>query len=101
MTSLFVSLSHFKKVVLLGSILFLGPIIYADGINNTDFVITINTSNTSFGSSNSTSFTIPTSGAGYNYSVDWDNDGIADQTNITGNTTHNFGVAGTYTIRIS
>ena len=50
--------------------------------------------------SNSTSITIPTTGGGYNYEVDWNNDGIYDQTGITGNVTHDFGVAGTYTIRI-
>lgn len=36
----------------------------------------------------------------YNYDVDWDNDGTYDQFGLTGNVTHNFGVAGTYTIRI-
>jgi surface protein len=50
--------------------------------------------------SNSTSITIPTVGGGYNYQVDWNNDGIYDQSGITGSATHDFGVAGTYTIRI-
>ncbi len=48
----------------------------------------------------STSITIPTSGTGYNYEVDWNNDGTYDQSGITGSVTHNFGTAGTYTIRI-
>ena len=65
-----------------------------------DFVTTWKTDNP--GTSNSTSITIPTNGSpGYNYSVDWDNNGTADQTGITGSVTHDFGLAGTYTIRIS
>ena len=67
------------------------------GLN--DFVTTWKTDNP--GSSNSTSITIPTTGSGYNYNVDWNNDGIFDQFGITGNITHDFGVAGTYTIRIN
>ena len=41
------------------------------------FIITIKTDNP--GSSGSTSFTIPATGTGYNYEVDWDNDGVYDQ----------------------
>ncbi len=52
------------------------------------------------GTSSSTSITIPTTGAGYNYEVDWNNDGTYDESGLTGNVTHDFGVAGTYTIRI-
>ena len=63
-----------------------------------DFVTTWKTDNT--GTSSNTEITIPTTGAGYNYDVDWDNDGVFDQTGITGNITHDFGTAGTYTIRI-
>ena len=62
------------------------------------FITTWNTNNP--GPSGSTSITIPTSGTGYNYDVDWNNDGTYDQFGITGNVTHNFGTAGTYTIRI-
>ncbi len=62
------------------------------------FITTWKTDNS--GISNSTSITIPTTGGGYNYEVDWNNDGIYDQSGITGDVTHNFGVAGTYTIRI-
>jgi surface protein len=63
-----------------------------------EFITTWKTNNA--GTSNSTSITIPTTGGGYNYDVDWDNNGTFEQTGITGNVTHNFGVAGTYTIRI-
>jgi LPXTG-motif cell wall-anchored protein len=64
-----------------------------------EFVTTWKTDNP--GTSNSTSVTIPTAGgAGYNYSVDWNNDGVVDQTGLTGNVTHDYGTAGTYTVRI-
>ncbi len=62
------------------------------------FVTTWKTDNP--GTSNSTSITIPTNGSGYNYNVDWNNDGTFDQFGLTGSVTHDFGVAGTYTIRI-
>ncbi len=64
-----------------------------------EFITTWKTDNP--GTSNSTSITIPTTGAGYNYDVDWDNDGNPDETGITGNVTHDFGATGTYTIRIT
>ncbi|WP_192579156.1 BspA family leucine-rich repeat surface protein [Dyadobacter aurulentus] len=62
------------------------------------FITTWKTDNP--GTSNSTSITIPTTDVGYNYEVDWNNDGIYDQAGITGDVTHDFGVAGNYTIRI-
>ena len=61
-----------------------------------DFVTTWKTNNP--GTSNSTSITVPMMGGPYD--VDWDNDGIFDQFGITDAVTHDFGVAGTYTIRI-
>ena len=64
------------------------------------FITTWKTDNLSSGSSNSTSITIPIIGSGYNYDVDWDNDGVYDQTGITGSVTRNYATAGTYTIRI-
>lgn len=64
------------------------------------FVTTWKTDNP--GTSNSTSITIPTGGGpGFNYDVDWNNDGTFDQFGITGDVTHDFGAAGTYTIRIA
>ncbi|MCB0680492.1 MAG: BspA family leucine-rich repeat surface protein, partial [Saprospiraceae bacterium] len=63
------------------------------------FITTWKTDNP--GTSNSTSITIPTfPGESYSYDVDWDNDGVFDEFGITGDVTHDFGVAGTYTIRI-
>ncbi|MEC4738505.1 BspA family leucine-rich repeat surface protein [Shewanella sp. E94] len=62
------------------------------------FVTTWKTDNS--GSSNSTSITIPTSGIGYSYDVDWDNDGEFDELGLVGAVTHDFSSAGTYTIRI-
>lgn len=70
----------------------------ASALSTTDFVTTWKTNNP--GTSGSTSITIPTFGTGYNYDVDWNNDGVFDQLGITGSVTHNFGTAGTYTIRI-
>ena len=62
------------------------------------FITTWKTDNA--GSSSSTSITIPTAGTGYNYEVDWNNDGTYEQSGITGSVTHDFGGAGTYTIRL-
>lgn len=64
----------------------------ADAINSTDFVTTWNTTLTATSSSCSTCIRIPTAaGSSYNYSVDWNNDGIIDQTGITGSVTHDYG----------
>lgn len=53
------------------------------------------------GTSGDTEITIQTFGSyTYNYDVDWDNDGVFDEFGITGNVTHDYGVAGTYTINI-
>jgi len=61
-----------------------------------DFVTTWKTDNP--GTSNPSSITVPiTDGL---YDVDWDNDGIFDQLSLFGPVTHDFGVIGTYTIRI-
>lgn len=64
---------------------------------NDYFITTWKTDNS--GSSNATSITIPTSGNGYNYDVDWNNDGTWE-TGFTGDATHNYGAPGTYTIAI-
>lgn len=48
-----------------------------------------------------TQFRIPTTGTGYNYHVDVNNDGTPDILNQSGPYTHDFGTPGTYTIRIS
>ena len=62
------------------------------------FVTTWNTSNP--GSDNNTTITIPTySGDTYNYNVDW-GDGNTD-TGDTGNATHSYTTAGTYTVSIT
>lgn len=48
---------------------------------------------------NGDQITIPTSGSGYNYTVDW-GDGGTDE-NVTGNITHTYAVAGIYTVNIT
>lgn len=64
-----------------------------------EFVTTWKTDNP--GTSNSTSITIPVFNTeSYNYDVDWNNDGTFDEFGLTGSVTHNFGTAGTKTIRI-
>ncbi|WP_171017271.1 gliding motility-associated C-terminal domain-containing protein [Maribacter sp. ACAM166] len=69
-----------------------------NGYTTGAFVTTWKTDN--LGASDDTSITIPTTGAGYNYDVDWDGDGIFDEFGITGNATHDYGRAGTYTVQI-
>jgi surface protein len=66
---------------------------------NRPFIIEVKTDNR--GLSNETQFIIPTDGAGYNYSVDCDNDGSIEAVGITSNYTCNYPVAGKYTISIS
>jgi surface protein len=47
-----------------------------------------------------TCITIPTIGSGYNYDVDWNDDGIYDEIGIQGDAMHDFGIAGTYKVAI-
>jgi surface protein len=77
----------------------------ADAALLDDFIITVQSDNT--GTSASTEFTIPTTGAGYNYNVDCDNDGIDEATAQAGDYTCDYttsslapGAGGPYTIRI-
>lgn len=63
-----------------------------------DFVITVKTDNP--GASSNTQFTIPTTGGGYNYNVDCDNDGVDDVTGATGDVTCTYASPGVYTLRI-
>ncbi len=90
------------KVVLIQVIIALSVFLFANSIvfaaPSDDFVITVKTDNT--GSSSDTQFEIPTTGSGYNYNVDCNNDGTDEATGVTGNYTCNYTSAGTYTIRI-
>ena len=52
------------------------------------------------GVSSNTSISIPTMGEGYDYDVDWNNDGFYDTLGVTGDITHDYGTPGVYTIRI-
>jgi surface protein len=61
------------------------------------FITTWKTDNT--GTSDDNQITIPTTGSGYDYSVDW-GDGNSD-TGVTGSITHTYASAGTYTVSIS
>jgi hypothetical protein len=62
-----------------------------------EFVTTWKTDNP--GASNDDQITIPTTGAGYNYSVDW-GDGNTT-TSETGDATHTYASAGTYIVKIT
>ena len=62
--------------------------------SQTEFITTWETTTAS------ESITIPTNGGGYNYNVNW-GDGSTDDTGVTGNVTHTYTVAGTYTVTIT
>lgn len=62
-----------------------------------DFTMLVKTDNA--GTSANDQFTIPTTGTGYNYDVDW-GDGTTS-TGVTGSTTHTFPSAGNYVVKIS
>ena len=66
-----------------------------------DFVITVKIDNA--GALSETLFTIPTTGEGYNYNIDCDNDGTNEAIDQTGDYTCDYGIGngGTYTIRIA
>lgn len=82
-----------NKNILLFILMFAGAQVFAQ----TEFIATWKTDNP--GTSNATSIRIPTTGSGYNYDVSWENDGNWE-TGITGDATHNYGTAGTYTVAI-
>ncbi|MCP4320833.1 MAG: BspA family leucine-rich repeat surface protein, partial [Alteromonadales bacterium] len=82
---------------------FLLIILFSITINaQNEFITTWKTDNT--GPSSDTEITIPTfSGETYNYEVDWTYDGVsfnAEDTGVVGDITHDYGVAGTYTVAI-
>jgi len=75
-----------------------GWIISGDNNNCPPFITTWKTDNP--GTSPNDAISIPTTGGGYNYDVDWNNDGVFDQMGIIGSVSHIFPQPGTYTIRI-
>jgi surface protein len=80
------------------SLLSKGWIINGD-VHKCPFITTWRTDNP--GVSNSTSITIPTyPGETYLYDIDWNGDGVYDDLGITGDITHDYGVTGTYSVRI-
>ena len=81
---------------------FIAPTLYppkaaANAINNTDFVFTVDTRKPG---SPDTQFVIPTSGPGYNYTVDCNNDGVTEVSGQIASYTCNYTTPGIYTIRI-
>jgi surface protein len=89
-------------IITMGCLFMLLKTVHADSINSTDFVTTWSTNANGDVSEDPTSITIPMAAFGTDggYDVDWDNDGVFDQTNLTNKTTHDYGVSGTYTVRI-
>ena len=90
---------------------FTNPVVYtvvAENGNTQEFVVTVNVA---LGTASGIEFittwsakeiTIPTDPElTYNYNVDWDNDGIVDESGITGDVTHTFDTDGEHTIRIT
>ncbi len=70
-----------------------------DCSNNDLFVTTWKTDYS--GTSCNSCVTIPTaSGSTYDYDIDWENDGIFDDLNVSGDVTHDYGSVGTYQIAI-
>ncbi len=63
----------------------------------TPFITTWKTNNP--GTSSSNQITIPTTGSGYNYNVDWGDSSTS--TGVTGNITHTYASTGTYTVTIT
>ena len=87
-----------KKFLIVVFFILTYSIIYSQAAS-TDFVLTYKTDNP--GQSNNTSISFDVNGSNIQYDVDWDNDGTFDQTyNTAGRVTHNYGTAGTYTIRL-
>jgi surface protein len=60
------------------------------------YIILVKTDNA--GTSASNQFTIPTTGSGYNYRVEWGDGNV--NVNVTGNITHTYTTAGVYQIKI-
>ena len=94
-----------KRAILLG-VLLVGVMAFglaktAQAATSDDFIITVKTDNP--GTSPATDFTIPTTGAGYNYDVDCDINDTTDTLLIgqTGDATCTYPVAGTYTVAVS
>ena len=84
-------LKHFLAATFF-ALLFVAQLANAQSLDD-DFVTTWSTQG-------SPTIVIPTTGSGYNYNVNWGDDGT-DTTTYTGNAMHTYADAGTYTVRIS
>ena len=71
---------------------------FAYAATSDEFVTTWKTDN---GDPGDYTIEIPTNSAyTYNYDVDWNDDGVFDELGVTGNVTHDYGVAGTFNVAI-
>jgi surface protein len=75
-----------------------GGVICAPCTDFIPFITTWKTDNP--GVSCSSCITIPTTGGGYNYDVDWENDGVYDDFAVSDEITHDYGAPGTYQVAI-
>jgi len=64
------------------------------------FLMVVKTDNCRYGCTEDTQFEIPTTGTGYNYRVDCNNDGVDESAGESGNYICNYDEPGTYTIAI-
>lgn len=93
------------KMLLSGSVLILGIAAVAvlqsrvSAYGPEAFVMVVKTDNA--GTSSDNQFTIPTTGSGYNYSVDCNDDGTPEATGVTGTYMCTYALAGTYTVAIT
>ena len=93
----------FKKILLTLLTILMSQQVYAAGAD--DFIITVDTNNTSVGSTSNTEFQIPINNGGggalaFHYNVDCEDDGTFEVNDFGGSYTCVYGSPGTYTIRI-
>ena len=90
-------ISNFMSLLIITLLSLCGNALYGQ-LSPNDFVTTWKTDNE--GGDSTTEIEIPTIGVGYNYDIDWNGDGTFDEFGVTGNISHDYGTAGTYTVRI-
>ncbi len=88
--------SIYSKFILISLLSIISQSLLAAGAD--DFIIKVQTDNP--GTSANNEFTIQTTGSGYNYNVDCDNDGMDEATSQTGNYVCSYTNPGSYFIRI-
>lgn len=88
-----------KKTILISFLLVTTSILQAQK-SSSDFVTTWKTDNIGYYSDDSSIYINTDPNYNYNYDVDWNNDGVFDSLNVTGNISFRYSTPGIYTIRI-